>query len=130
MSGSVDGRPAVADALAKSSDLIRAWHVLVAEADAHGNWSPSKAKCRYFAGGGCAVELMASPTDVAALLGDLRDESPANLVGIVWFRLPTDDDRRAWSIETWRAVMLGKPLRTRVEATIGHSNTSGMNSSY
>src|SRR6266851_1133809 len=31
--------PAVADALAKSSDLIRAWRVLVAEADARGNWS-------------------------------------------------------------------------------------------
>jgi Protein of unknown function (DUF3142) len=66
------------------------------------------------AGGASAVELMASRTEVAALVGDLRDNSPANLVGIVWFRLPTDDDRRAWSIATWRAVMLGKPLHTRV----------------
>jgi hypothetical protein len=78
-------------------------------------------------GGDSAVELMASPKEVAALVSDLREDSPASLVGIVWFRLPTDDDRRAWSIETWRAVMRGKPLRTRVEATIGHSSTPGMN---
>ena len=78
-------------------------------------------------GGDAAVELMASPREVAALVGDLRDNSPANLVGIVWFRLPTDDDRRAWSIATWRAVVLGVPLHTRVEATIGQSNTPGMN---
>jgi len=79
------------------------------------------------AGGDTAVELMASPREVAALVDDLRDNSPANLVGIVWFRLPTDDDRRAWSIATWRAVMLGKPLHTRLEAMIGHSDTPGMN---
>jgi hypothetical protein len=79
------------------------------------------------AGGDSAVELMASPIEVAALVGDLRENSPANLVGVVWFRLPTDDDRRAWSIATWRAVMLGKPMQSRVEATISHSDTPGMN---
>jgi hypothetical protein len=31
--------PAVAASLAESSDLIRAWHVLAAEADPHRNWS-------------------------------------------------------------------------------------------
>jgi hypothetical protein len=79
------------------------------------------------AGGDSAVELMASPREVAALVQDLQNTSPPNLVGVVWFRLPTDDDRRAWSIATWRAVILGKPLHPRVEAMIGRSDTPGMN---
>jgi Protein of unknown function (DUF3142) len=79
------------------------------------------------AGGDSALELMASPQEVAALVRELQDDSPANLVGIAWFRLPTNGDRRAWSIETWRAVVLGRPLQARVEATIRPSDTPGMN---
>ncbi|MGA2411987.1 MAG: DUF3142 domain-containing protein [Candidatus Binataceae bacterium] len=81
------------------------------------------------AGGDSAVELMASPREVAALVRDLGDDPPANLVGIVWFRLPTNDDRRAWSINTCRAVLQGRPLQSRVEATMTQSDTPGKNSS-
>ena len=79
------------------------------------------------AGGSSAIELMASPKDVAALVRELQDDSPANLLGIVWFRLPTKDDRRAWSIETWRAVMLGRSLQSRIAAIVRQSDTGGMN---
>jgi hypothetical protein len=78
------------------------------------------------AGGDSATELMASPQDVSALLRDLEDDPPPNLSGIVWFRLPTAEDQRAWSIETWRAVILNQPLRPRIEAIVRGSGTPGM----
>ena len=79
------------------------------------------------AGGDSAMELMAWPKDVAALLRDLQEDPPVNLAGIVWFRLPTDEDRRAWSIATWRAVILNQPLRPRIELIVQPSDTPGMN---
>lgn len=63
-----------------------------------------------------AVELMASPREVASLLRGLERERPAALAGVVWFRLPTDGDGRAWSLATWRAVVRGEPLRAQVDA--------------
>jgi len=48
---------------------------------------------------------------VAKLLAGLRKDPPAHLAGIVWFRLPTVQDARAWSLPTWRAVMAGAPLK-------------------
>jgi hypothetical protein len=35
----------------------------------------------------------------------MQRAAPDTLAGIVWFRLPTEADRRAWSPETWRAVV-------------------------
>jgi hypothetical protein len=57
-------------------------------------------------GGDDAVELMVSPQEVASLLHELEHDPPLHLTGIVWFRLPTAADRRAWSLDTWRAVIL------------------------
>jgi hypothetical protein len=63
-----------------------------------------------------AVELIAPPQEVASLLRGLETARPARLAGIVWFRLPTDGDNRAWSLATWRAVIQGEPLTAQVEA--------------
>lgn len=63
------------------------------------------------AGGMEASELVAAPAEVAKLLAGLRSEPPKGLAGIVWFRLPTTQDARAWSLPTWRAVMAGVPLK-------------------
>ncbi|MGO4703322.1 DUF3142 domain-containing protein [Dyella sp. 2RAB6] len=63
------------------------------------------------AGGTEASELVAAPAEVAKLLAGLRDDPPKGLAGIVWFRLPTTQDARAWSLPTWRAVMAGAPLK-------------------
>lgn len=72
-------------------------------------------------GGAHAAELMARPADVAAFLKTLRAEAPPNLKGIAWFRLPTAEDRRAWSLVTWAAVARGKTpighIVVRAEAT-------------
>lgn len=68
------------------------------------------------AGGAESSELVAAPADVAKLLAGLRDDPPRGLAGIVWFRLPTAQDSRAWSLPTWRAVMTGAPLQASLTA--------------
>jgi len=79
------------------------------------------------AGGDTALEWMASPQEVKRLLQQLEQNPPAHLAGIVWFRLPTLDDARAWSPTTWRAVIQGRPLHNRVEVRVQPSATPGLN---
>jgi hypothetical protein len=79
-----------------------------------------------FSDGPDADELMASPREVAALLGALRQERLPNLAGVVWFRLPTDADSRAWSLATWRAVVRGELPRPTVSVGLRESATPGM----
>jgi len=78
------------------------------------------------AGGASASEMIVSPEDVARLLQELQSDRPAGLDGIVWFRLPVAGDVRAWSPETWRAVVTGEPLQPRIEARAEKSDTPGM----
>ena len=78
------------------------------------------------AGGYSASELIVSPEAVSTFLRELERNPPASLTGIVWFRLPVAGDVRAWSPETWRAVVLGKPLQPRIEALAERSDTPGM----
>ncbi len=78
------------------------------------------------AGGYSASEMIVSPEAVSTLLRELERDPPASLTGIAWFRLPVAGDIRAWSPETWRAVVLGKPLQSRIEAHAEKSDTTGM----
>jgi hypothetical protein len=78
------------------------------------------------AGGDQATEILAKPADVARLLADLARTPPAHFSGIVWFRLPTADDARTWSPETWRAVMSGGDLKTDLAVVARTSTTPGM----
>ncbi|TAN47451.1 MAG: DUF3142 domain-containing protein [Methylococcaceae bacterium] len=55
-------------------------------------------------------ELTVSPMAVAAVLASWRKRAPPGFAGVVWFRLPTSDDQRAWSLATWQAVMEGRTL--------------------
>ncbi len=56
-------------------------------------------------------ELFAAPAEVRGLLDWLESRRSRHFRGVVWFRLPTAGDRRAWSMATWRAVMArGSPL--------------------
>ncbi|MFC4278811.1 DUF3142 domain-containing protein [Achromobacter aloeverae] len=57
------------------------------------------------------AELVAQPGILADFRARLQERPPAGLAGLVWFRLPTDQDQRAWSLATWRAVLTGQPLR-------------------
>lgn len=77
------------------------------------------------AGGTEASELVAAPAEVAKLLAALRDDPPRGLAGIVWFRLPTAQDARAWSLPTWRAVVAGRPLDASLAAFFQPGATPG-----
>jgi hypothetical protein len=68
--------------------------------------------------GAAGTTLRAAPEAVLGLLHRLQHSAPDNLAGIVWFRLPTDGDRRAWSVETWRAVVEDRLPPARVSAAL------------
>jgi hypothetical protein len=58
-------------------------------------------------------EILARVKDVDEFLSETRANHPANLTGIVWFRLPVAGDQRIWSIATLAAVVRGLPLVDR-----------------
>ena len=69
------------------------------------------------------MELIAPPQQVSQLLRVLKREPPRHLAGIVWFRLPTAEDTRTWSLSTWRAVVAGKDLSARIDVVARPGNT-------
>lgn len=60
--------------------------------------------------GGSRHELRVEPQQVAELLEELHTDAPAQLAGIIWFRLPLLGDRRTWPMNTLLAVARGQPL--------------------
>jgi hypothetical protein len=64
--------------------------------------------------GGTRRELLAEPQQLNQLGRQLRHDPPAHLAGLVWFRLPLANDRRAWSLTTLRAVARGDALDSRL----------------
>jgi len=59
-------------------------------------------------------ELLADPQQLSTLATELRNDLPAHLAGLIWFRLPLAHDRRAWSLTTLRAVARGDALDSRL----------------
>ncbi|GID05011.1 DUF3142 domain-containing protein [Pseudomonas sp. 008] len=64
--------------------------------------------------GGERRELLADPQQLSKLGAELRADPPARLAGLIWFRLPLANDRRAWSLTTLIAVARGDTLDSRV----------------
>lgn len=62
-----------------------------------------------------ASELFADPRAMQAFVAALEVDTPHGLSGIVWFRLPTGEDERAWSEASWRAVLAREPLQARLK---------------
>lgn len=73
--------------------------------------------------GGSGRELMAQPQVLARFVGALTQSPERGLAGITWFRLPTGDDRRAWSLSTWMAVLERRPLKPELAARMVASFT-------
>jgi len=67
--------------------------------------------------GGQRRELLADPLSLSRLGKVLRDDPPAHLAGLIWFRLPLANDRRAWSLTTLAAVARGDQLVSRLGVT-------------
>ncbi|MFL9897079.1 DUF3142 domain-containing protein [Paraburkholderia fungorum] len=65
---------------------------------------------------GVAHELVAQPEQISAFVTRIERDALPGLTGIVWFRLPTDADDRAWSLGTWRAVLTRAPLIAAISA--------------
>ncbi|MHC8323147.1 DUF3142 domain-containing protein [Pseudomonas sp. GB2N2] len=64
--------------------------------------------------GGERRELLADPQQLRTLVIALRNDPPSHLAGLIWFRLPLANDRRAWSLATLRAVARGDALDSRL----------------
>ncbi|BBP73843.1 hypothetical protein PHLH6_58470 [Pseudomonas sp. Seg1] len=64
--------------------------------------------------GGQRRELLADPLQLSQLGKALREDPPAHLAGLIWFRLPLANDRRAWSLTTLRAVARGDALHSQL----------------
>ncbi|WP_448204407.1 DUF3142 domain-containing protein [Azospirillum sp. sgz302134] len=94
--------------------------------DKDGRMAAVESEAPTLAGDGPADELSAAPEAVAGLLRALERDPPAGLRGVAWFRLPTAEDSRAWSLATWRAVAQGQPLRTALSAQVRRSDTPGV----
>lgn len=68
--------------------------------------------------GGAGELLESRPSALRQFLEALDRSAPIGLIGIVWFRLPVSTDRRAWSLETWRAVIAGQPTSAHAQALL------------
>jgi hypothetical protein len=65
--------------------------------------------------------VRAARSDPAVLAGLIRDwtrDRPAELAGILWYRLPVEGDRLNWSWPALRAVMAGREPRGAVRADV------------
>ncbi|MEH8575947.1 DUF3142 domain-containing protein, partial [Klebsiella pneumoniae] len=51
-----------------------------------------------------------SPQQIDTFIRELEQQPPYHFSGIVWFRLPLDNDTRAWSLSTLAAVIRHQPL--------------------
>lgn len=70
------------------------------------------------AGAGDSELLSAAPKQLLDFLRALDRVPPDGLVGVAWFRLPTDADARSWSLQTWRAVIAGALPEARLTAAL------------
>jgi hypothetical protein len=93
--------------------------------DAHGRLVSVQSEAGVLDAGDDSRELLATPQEIAAFLARLQRDPPAHFAGLVWFRLPTRNDDRAWSLPTWLAVMRQQPLHGEVTASARAGSTAG-----
>lgn len=60
------------------------------------------------------VEFKAPPAAMADLAAALRQDHPAELTGLIWYRLPIAADRRNWPLATFLAVLDKQPLAPEI----------------
>ncbi|GBQ25215.1 DUF3142 domain-containing protein [Gluconacetobacter sacchari] len=100
------------------------WHVALPAYGARVTWGTDgriagvESELDRFMGTDGGRELVAAPADIAAFMKRIDHAPPRGLAGWVWFRLPTADDRRAWSLPAWRAVVTRQPLRAALSVRL------------
>ena len=75
-------------------------------------------------------ELFVEPGEVSAFVAELRKAPIRGLEGIAWFRLPTNEDERAWTLQTWRAVMEGRTMTRAVPVVRVKQGAEGLRDVY
>jgi len=75
-------------------------------------------------GGARQEEMRVAPQQVAQLLAAISQTPPPHLSGLVWFRLPLPDDRRAWSLSTLRAVIERRGLDAHLDVAQRRNGTA------
>ncbi len=68
--------------------------------------------------GGKRRELQADSQQLAMLIERLHESPVTSLTGLIWFRLPLADDRRAWPLTTLQAVVHQQPLRSDLQVEV------------
>ncbi|MCB6183112.1 DUF3142 domain-containing protein [Leeia sp. TBRC 13508] len=86
--------------------------------DEAGNLAGVESEATLLANGAYSQEWMAKPQALQQFLFDLSKRNWQHLKGVVWFRLPTDQDARAWRLSTLKAVVKGEPLTAMLGATL------------
>ncbi|MFV0932606.1 DUF3142 domain-containing protein [Pseudomonas jessenii] len=71
---------------------------------------------------GLRRELLADPQSLRTLGTELRVDPPKHLAGLIWFRLPLANDRRAWSLTTLLAVARGDVLDSQLKLKLSADN--------
>ena len=72
--------------------------------------------------GGKRRELLADPQQLSRLGSELRNDPPTHLAGLIWFRLPLANDRRAWSLTTLGVVARGDARDSRLALKLSVQN--------
>ena len=72
------------------------------------------------------MEIAASPKEVAGFIDGVQLDPPDGLRGFVWFRLPTGEDRRAWSNATLRAVVRREAIHPAVKTVTRPGDLPGL----
>lgn len=123
---------------ARAHDWVRAfalrrhgpWHVALPAYGTRVTWGADgriaavESEQDRFMGADSGHELVAPPADIAAFMKRIEHVPPHGLAGWVWFRLPTEDDRRAWSLPTWRAVVTRQPLHAALSVRLRRPSAS------
>jgi hypothetical protein len=65
--------------------------------------------------------MRSDPSQLAPLVAEWTAHPPANMTGIIWYRLPVQGDAMNWSAVTLKAVMAGRVPRANLVAEIEHS---------
>lgn len=129
--GLFDAKRATAWLAAYAKRTSRPWRVALPAYgtrvvwDEDGNIAAVESERPALTPGGRSSELVAKPAAIAAFAGQLDRTPPPGLAGIVWFRLPTANDERAWSLATWRAVLARAPLQPALGVTARAANGNG-----
>src|SRR5450830_362184 len=94
--------------------------------DDNGRISAVESERPLLASGKTSQELMASPVAVSAFVAQLDKNPSPGLIGVVWFRLPTEGDVRNWSLTTWQAVLARQPLSSSLTVEVLPNAQAGL----